>query len=107
MARFFGKIGYGTSVETAPGVWEKTVVERSYFGDVLRNSRRLEAGETVIPDLAVSNTISIVADAYANENFFAILYVEWMGALWTISEVEVQSPRLLLRLGKVYNGPKA
>jgi hypothetical protein len=48
-----------------------------------------------------------VADAYANENFFAILYVEWMGALWTISEVEVQSPRLLLRLGKVYNGPKA
>jgi hypothetical protein len=107
MARFFGKIGYGKTEETAPGVWEKTITVRSYYGDVLRNSRRLEAGETVIPDLTVTNTISIVADAYANENFFAILYVEWMGALWTISEVEVQSPRLLLRLGKVYNGPKA
>jgi hypothetical protein len=30
-----------------------------------------------------------------------------MGTLWTVSDVEVQSPRLLLRLGGVYNGPRA
>jgi hypothetical protein len=46
-----------------------------------------------------------MADAYANEHFFAIRYVEWAGVLWTVSMVEVQSPRLLLRLGEVYNGP--
>jgi hypothetical protein len=28
-----------------------------------------------------------------------------MGTLWTLSNVEVQSPRLVLRLGGVYNGP--
>ena len=49
--------------------------------------------------------ISIVADPYANENFFAIRYVQWMGTLWKVTEVEVQSPRLLLRLGGKYNGP--
>ena len=105
MARFFGRIGYGESVETAPGVWADEIIEHSYFGDVIRNARNLREGENLNPDLSVQNSISIVADAYANEHFFAIRYVEWAGTLWTISSVEVQSPRLLLRLGEVYNGP--
>jgi hypothetical protein len=105
MARFFGRIGYGESVETAPGVHQDEIVERSYFGDVIRNARNLREGENLNPDLSVQNSISIVADAYANDHFFAIRYVEWAGALWTVSSVEVQSPRLLLRLGEVYNGP--
>ena len=107
MAKFSGKIGYGVAVETAPGVWEDTIVERSYFGDVVKNTRKLQEGEGLNNDLTVGNSISIVADAYANEHFFAIRYVEWSGALWTVSDVEVQRPRLLLRLGRVYNGPKA
>jgi hypothetical protein len=105
MARFFGRIGYGESVETAPGVWVDEITERSYYGDVIRNARNLREGENLNPDLSVQNSISIVADAYANDHFFAIRYLEWAGTLWTISSVEVQSPRLLLRLGEVYNGP--
>jgi hypothetical protein len=105
MARFSGRIGYGESVETAPGVWEDEIIERSYYGDVFRNARNLREGENLNFDLSVQNSISIVADAYANDHFFAIRYVEWAGTLWTISSVEVQSPRLLLRLGEVYNGP--
>jgi hypothetical protein len=107
MARFFGRIGYGETVETAPGVWEDVIVERSYYGDVIRNARNLREGENLNFDLSVQNSIRIVADAYANEHFFNIRYVEWAGALWTVSSVEVQSPRLLLRLGEVYNGPTA
>lgn len=107
MAKFYGKVGYGVAAETAPGVWEDTIVEVAYLGDVIRNTRKLREGEKVNNDLTVQNSISIVADAYANEHFFAIRYIEWMGALWTVSDVEVQSPRLLLRLGEVYNGPKA
>lgn len=105
MARFFGRVGYGESVEKSPGVWVDDIVEREYTGDVIRNARNLREGENLNPDLSVQNSISIVADAYANEHFFAIRYVEWSGALWTVSSVEVQSPRLLLRLGEVYNGP--
>jgi hypothetical protein len=104
MARFYGRIGYGETVENAPGVWEDVIVEYSYYGDVIRNARNLQEGENLNPDLSVQNSISIVADQYANEHFFAIRYVEWAGVLWTVSSVEVQSPRLLLRLGEVYNG---
>lgn len=104
--RFSGKVGYGVTVETSPGVHEDQIHERSHFGDVVRNSLKFQAGESVNNDLSVSNSVSIVADAYANEHFFAIRYVEWGGALWTVSEIEVQQPRLLLRLGGVYNGPR-
>jgi hypothetical protein len=107
MNRFYGKVGYGVSVETSPGVFEDVITEFSYFGDIVRNSLKFREGQSVNNDLTVSNSISVVADAYANEHFFAIRYVEWAGALWTVSEVEVQSPRLLLRLGGVYNGPTA
>lgn len=107
MNRFSGKVGYGESVETFPGVYEDIITEFSYFGDVVRNSLRYKEGQSVNNDLTVGNSISVVADAYANEHFFAIRYVEWAGVLWSVEEVEIQSPRLLLRLGSVYNGPTA
>lgn len=103
--RYFGKVGYGESIETAPGVWEDQIVEYTYMGDVIRNTRRLDSGDKVNNDLSVGNSISIVADAYANEHFFAIRYIYWSGARWIVDDIEVESPRLVLRLGGVYNGP--
>lgn len=107
MAKFYGVVGYGETVETPPGsgVWVDSITERSYYGDVTRNARSLQDGEYLNKEISVSNSISIVADGYAHDHIFAIRYVEWSGALWTVSEVEVQSPRLVLRLGGVYNGP--
>ena len=108
MARFYGRIGYGASVETVKGVYEDIVVERSYYGDVKRINRRTDPnGETVNDNLSVGNTIEIVADAYANLHFHAMKYVEWAGTRWIISSVDVISPRLSLRLGGVYHGPQA
>lgn len=107
MAKFHGEVGYGFAEEEPPdsGVYIDKITERNYFGDVVRNSRNLKDGEKVNKDLSVSNSISIVADPYANEHFLAIRYVRWMGVLWSVTEVEVQSPRLIFRLGGVYNGP--
>lgn len=107
MAKFYDVIGYGEATETAPGVWEDVITEIPYYGDVIRNTRGLEDGQSVNNDLTVGNSISILADAYAQEHFFAMRYIKWAGTLWTISNVEVKSPRLILRLGGVYNGPKA
>lgn len=107
MAKFYGEIGYALQEKTAPGVWTDVVTERKHFGDVLRNSRKLEEGDKINNDLTVGNSISIVADPYANEHIFAMRYVRWMGTLWTVSDVKVESPRLVLRLGGVYNGPTA
>lgn len=107
MAKFYGEIGYGETVETRPGVWDDVITERKYYGDVVRNTRQLESGEKVNNDISVGNSISIVADPYANEHFFAMRYIKWAGTLWTVADVEVRSPRLILRLGGVYNGPTA
>lgn len=105
MAKFHGRVGYGETVETSPGVHEDVITEHIYSGDVIRDTRQLTEADKLNKDLSVSNQISILADAYANDHFFAIRYVEWAGVLWTVTDVEVQAPRLLLRLGEVYNGP--
>lgn len=106
MAKFHGKIGYATSVETAPGVWSDQVTEREYTGDVLRESKQWTRGEQVNDNLTVSNRLSIIADDFANTNIPGMKYVLWVGAYWKITSVEVQRPRLILTLGGVYNGPK-
>lgn len=107
MARFFGEVGYGDSVETPPdsGVWVDVVTETAYFGDVIRDTRKLEPGESLNDNITVGNSISVVADEYAIDHFFKIKYVRWSGVLWTVTNVEVKSPRLILSLGSVYNGP--
>lgn len=105
MPKFFGKVGFGITQETSPGVWVDKITERDYRGDVTKMVRRLEGSEYLNDNLTVSNTISILADAFANENFFAIRYIQWGGARWKVSSVEVQRPRLILTLGEVYNGP--
>ncbi len=104
MTKWYGAIGYADTVETKPGVWKNQITEREYFGDVIRNIRRLQSSDQLNDDVDVSNEISIVADPYANENFHSMRYIEFMGAKWKISSVEVQHPRLLLTLGGVYNG---
>jgi hypothetical protein len=107
MARFYGRVGYAEPVEEASGVWVDQITEQSYYGDVVQNTRILQASENLNSDVVIQNLISIVADQYAIDHFFAIRYVEWMGVLWTVPSVQVQSPRLLLRIGEVYNGPTA
>lgn len=107
MARFYGEVGYGESGESDPnsGVWVDQITEFSYFGDVIRSIRKLEDGDKLNDDVSVQNSISIIADQYAIEHFFKIKYVRWAGVLWTVTSVEVRSPRLILSLGSVYNGP--
>lgn len=103
MAKFYGKIGYAETVETAPGVWREDVTERNYYGDILLNNRRFESGEHLNDDLNIGNRFSIVADPYAVANFHLMRYIEWMGSKWKITSVEVQYPRLILTVGGVYN----
>lgn len=110
--KFYGAIGYSETVEETgdrEGNWiPDRITERKYYGDVLKNSRRLDSnGDGTNDNLSINNSISIVADAYAYNHFFAMKYVKWMGACWKVTNVEVQRPRLVLTIGGVYNGPTA
>lgn len=104
MNRYYGKVGYSVPTETSPGVWEDVISEIDYYGDVIRSTSRVENGTGINDDITVSNTISILADPFAFQNFSFMKYLEWMDCLWKITNVEVQYPRLLLTIGGVYNG---
>lgn len=104
MAKFYGAIGYAVTEETKPGVWMEKITERMYYGDLTRNTRKLQSTDQLNDNINVANEISIVADPFANENFHSMKYVEFMGAKWKITSVEVQYPRLILTVGGVYNG---
>ena len=91
-------------VETKPGVWKEQIIERKYTGDIIRNTRRLQSTDQLNDDINISNSISIIADPYANQNFHSMRYAEFMGTKWKITNVEVQYPRLTLTLGGEYNG---
>lgn len=103
MAKFYGIIGYAITEETKPGVWMPRIVDKPYFGDLIRSSRRLESTSKVNDDVSLENQISIVADPFAYENFHNIRYVEYLGAKWKVSNIEVQYPRLLLTVGGVWH----
>ena len=104
MAKFYGAIGYSVTEETRPGIWKENIIERMYYGDLVRNTRRLQSSDKLNDNIDVSNEISILADPFANDNFHSMKYVEFMGAKWKITSVEVQYPRLILTIGGVYNG---
>lgn len=104
MAKFYGNVGYIETVEIEPGLWEEQIKERPYFGDVTRNTSRFQSSGDVNDDININNSISILADPYANENFQYMKYVEFMGTKWKITNAEIQYPRILLTIGGVYNG---
>lgn len=101
--RYYGKVGYCSTVEVRPGVWDNNhIVERFYYGDVLRYGRRYQSADKVNDDLEISNQISILADPYAYDHFSEIRYVVWMGVKWKVPTVAVEYPRLKLTVGGVY-----
>lgn len=103
MAKFCGMIGYADNTKVN-GVVKHDITERKHFGDVIKNTQRTEASGTLNDDINISNSISIVADPYAKQNFKHMKYVEFMGTKWKITNIDIQFPRLILTLGGEYNG---
>ena len=101
--KYYGAVGYAETTQTVAGVWEEVITERSYYGDILQVHRRLNGSQQINDDISISNKISIVADPYALNNFVNIRYVTWLNQKWKVLEVSVETPRLVLSLGGLYN----
>lgn len=104
MAKFYGKIGFVTMVETLPDVWESVETPKPYSGDLIRNQRRWTNGESVNENLDISNEISILLDDFVQQNLGSIKWAEVMGQKWKVNSVTIEYPRVRLTLGGVYNG---
>ena len=107
MGKWDGKIGYAETIETEPGIWEEQITERKHYGDVLSGRWMRQSSDKVNNDINLSNRISIIADPFAIQNCSSMVYVEYAGSKWKISDIEINHPRLIINLGGVYNGEQA
>lgn len=105
MARFYGKIGFSFgSVETRPGIWVKNESARCYYGDVMKRHMSWEESQQTVNDsIKIGNQFSILADEFAETHMYAMKWIEWKGAKWKITSVEIERPRMILTIGDVYN----
>lgn len=108
MGKFYGGVGYAIQVENPPGsgIWKDQIIEKNYRGDVILNQQRWEKTEGVNDNLTLDNSISIVADTFAYENFGYIKYVVWNGRKWKIQSLAINRPRIILQIGGPYNAKK-
>lgn len=105
MAKFAGKIGFSETFEDEPGVWKERIIERNYYGDILKQSRRWESASNTTNDTpTIQNTFSILADSFMYENCYAMRYISYLGQNWKIASVTIDRPRISITIGGLYNG---
>ena len=97
------KIGFTETKEPRAAVWENVTIERHFYGDVIRDIRKNQSSGQVNDDINISNRISIVSNSFVRDNLSFMKYIEFMGAKWKITDVEVQYPRLVLTIGGLWN----
>lgn len=107
MNRWYGRIGFAESVEIRKGYFKNEIIEKKFYGEIKRVAIRSENSESIIDDVNVTNQISIIADSFALNSFHKIKYIEFYGALWKVTSVDIQAPRLILTIGGLWNGETA
>jgi hypothetical protein len=105
--KYSGKVGFATQVETSPGVWDDTIVEKDYIGDVVQRTERLDNAESITPRYRTTTSFSVLADAVLNERRSDIRYIRYKGVAWAVSSVILKYPRMEMYIDEEYNGPTA
>jgi len=103
MAKYAGNVGYVIPKNTSPGVWTPQVTTKFMRGDVLNLVTRSSDYSKINEDISLTHRISIVADAFAFDNFMHIRFIEWKGVKWKVNSAEINRPRIILNIGGVYN----
>ena len=104
MAKCSGVIGYALDVETQPGVWTPDITEKNYYGDIVRDNRKIVDNSQINDSLNISNNISVVSNSFMLENMAFMKYITFMKSKWNITSVDIKPPRLILTIGGLYNG---
>lgn len=102
MAKYYGIIGFAIQEETSPGIWTDVITKRSYKGEVIRNSRRYDSADNINDNFVITNTFSIVSDAFLYSHIPALRYLEYLGTKFKITSVDIDRPRVTISVGGVY-----
>jgi len=104
MARFSGEVGYVTQEETTPGVWTSVDKVRTMRGDLIRQNANNRDSDKANGDVSLNHRVSLVGDAYSFANYFNIKWIKIDGYKWKVTSIEIQSPRIIVTIGGMYNG---
>lgn len=104
MTKYAGLIGYVIQVEERPGVHVANEITKKMRGDVIRLASNVNSADKVNDDISLSNRISLIGDPFAYSNFMNLKFIEYAGAKWKVTSVEVNRPRLICTLGGIWNG---
>jgi hypothetical protein len=103
MSRCSGLIGYALAGETQPGVWTENITEKIYYGDVVRDNRRIVDQGEINGSININNNISVVSNKFMLDNLAFMRYITFANSKWKISSVDIRSPRVVITLGGLYN----
>lgn len=104
MPRCSGFIGYSLAEETQPGVWTDNITEKRYYGEIVRDNRRISDQGQVNGDISINNNISVVSNKFMLDNLSFMRYITLANSKWKISSVDIKPPRIIITLGGLYNG---
>lgn len=104
MSKCSGVIGYTLVGETQPGVWAETITEKKYYGDIVRDNRRIVDQGDINGNINISNNISVVSNSFMLDNMAFMRYITFMKSKWKISSVDIKPPRIIITIGGLYNG---
>lgn len=105
MSKWAGVIGFSQTVNTSFDVWTEKIVEKQYYGDLTKNTRKWESSQGINDNFLISNGVSVIADDFMLTNLKYMRYVTFQGSRWKINSIEISYPRVNLMLGDLYNGP--
>lgn len=103
MPKCSGIIGYALSQETEPGVWTDSITEKKYYGEIVKDTRRIVDNNQINDDLNINNNISVVSNKFMLENLARMKYISFLKSKWKINNVEIKPPRIIITLGSIYN----
>ena len=103
MSKWHGKIGYIEYIEVEPGVYSDKITEKFYYGDVTVDRFKRQTSNEVNENINIANVFSIVADPFVFMNCSLMAYIEYMGVKWKITDIEIQSPRIFVTVGGIWN----
>lgn len=104
MPKCSGVIGYALAEETQPGVWTENITEKKYFGDIVRDNRKIVDQGEINSSVNISNNVSIVSNKFMLDNMASMRYISFNKSKWKINSIDIKPPRLIISLGGLYNG---
>lgn len=103
MTKWSGSIGYALAEETQPGVWTEDITEKKYYGDIIRDNRRIVDQGEINGNINISNNISIISNSFMLENMAFMRYITFAKSKWKINTVDIKPPRIIISLGGLYH----